>query len=627
MTNFNQKLSDILKKDLRFIDQDGDLLKSEVIDKAWKVDPKLIELLLEDKEVKQKFFSEVKEHWVFNVAQFVEFVQDKNFLNDSYTKFKNKIGLMIDGKYLNQRGEVALAWPYKDCVLEGGMSDEESGKDEIFFNEVLAQDEIDRLLDAKVLTNGKWFSKNGEEKFDGFTRDEGGLIKDNLIIKGNNLLALHSLKKEFSGKVKLVYIDPPYNTGNDGFRYNDRFNHSTWLTFMKNRLEVAKELMKESGVIFVSLDDKEAHYCKVLMDEVFGEENFLSDIIWNSTKSVTNTAIISNSHTHQLVYFRSKDYFVKNRQEFRLEEDGDGFSSPDNDPRGVWKADPFQVGGWRPNQQYEITNPNTGKVYKPNEGCSWKNDYKKFQELIADNRIVFGSDGKSAPQRKRFLSEAEERGKVSKTLWTDLETTTNGTQHLKKMFGKAVFNNPKPEGFIKRILELATSKGDIVLDYHLGSGTTATTAHKMERQYIGVEQMDYVNDVTIPRLQKVVDGEQGGISEVVEWKGGGSFIYFELKKHNEKFIDKIQVAKTTADLEKIWEEMKAKSFLNWNVDFRNADLAFEDWKQLDLEKQKHALIELLNKNQLYVNLSEINDKTFPCTEEEKKLSSEFYNLS
>jgi adenine-specific DNA-methyltransferase len=627
MTNFNQKLSDILKKDLRFIDQDGDLLKSEVIDKAWKVDPKLIELLLEDKEVKQKFFSEVKEHWVFNVAQFVEFVQDKNFLNDSYTKFKNKIGLMIDGKYLNQRGEVALAWPYKDCVLEGGMSDEESGKDEIFFNEVLAQDEIDRLLDAKVLTNGKWFSKNGEEKFDGFTRDEGGLIKDNLIIKGNNLLALHSLKKEFSGKVKLVYIDPPYNTGNDGFRYNDRFNHSTWLTFMKNRLEVAKELMKESGVIFVSLDDKEAHYCKVLMDEVFGEENFLSDIIWNSTKSVTNTAIISNSHTHQLVYFRSKDYFVKNRQEFRLEEDGDGFSSPDNDPRGVWKADPFQVGGWRPNQQYEITNPNTGKVYKPNEGCSWKNDYKKFQELIADNRIVFGSDGKSAPQRKRFLSEAEERGKVSKTLWTDLETTTNGTQHLKKMFGKAVFNNPKPEGFIKRILELATSKGDIVLDYHLGSGTTATTAHKMERQYIGVEQMDYVNDVTIPRLQKVVDGEQGGISEVVEWKGGGSFIYFELKKHNEKFIDKIQVAKTTADLEKIWEEMKAKSFLNWNVDFRNADLAFEDWKQLDLEKQKHALIELLNKNQLYVNLSEINDKTFACTEEEKKLSSEFYNLS
>jgi adenine-specific DNA-methyltransferase len=598
-----------------------------VIDKAWKVDPKLIELLLEDKEVKQKFFSEVKEHWVFNVAQFVEFVQDKNFLNDSYTKFKNKIGLMIDGKYLNQRGEVALAWPYKDCVLEGGMSDEESGKDEIFFNEVLAQDEIDRLLDAKVLTNGKWFSKNGEEKFDGFTRDEGGLIKDNLIIKGNNLLALHSLKKEFSGKVKLVYIDPPYNTGNDGFRYNDRFNHSTWLTFMKNRLEVAKELMKESGVIFVSLDDKEAHYCKVLMDEVFGEENFLSDIIWNSTKSVTNTAIISNSHTHQLVYFRSKDYFVKNRQEFRLEEDGDGFSSPDNDPRGVWKADPFQVGGWRPNQQYEITNPNTGKVYKPNEGCSWKNDYKKFQELIADNRIVFGSDGKSAPQRKRFLSEAEERGKVSKTLWTDLETTTNGTQHLKKMFGKAVFNNPKPEGFIKRILELATSKGDIVLDYHLGSGTTATTAHKMERQYIGVEQMDYVNDVTIPRLQKVVDGEQGGISEVVEWKGGGSFIYFELKKHNEKFIDKIQVAKTTADLEKIWEEMKAKSFLNWNVDFRNADLAFEDWKQLDLEKQKHALIELLNKNQLYVNLSEINDKTFACTEEEKKLSSEFYNLS
>lgn len=627
MKNFNQTLTDILKKDLRFVDQDGDLLKSAVVDKAWKVDHALIELLLTNKEVRENFFDKVKDALVFNITKFVDFIQDKNFLNDSWTKYRNKVGLNIKDKFLKERGEISLVFPYKDCILEGGMNDEEAGRKEIFFNEILAQDEIDRLLDPKVLTNWKRYTKDGEQKVEKIKRDEGGAIKENLIIKGNNLLALHSLKEQFAGKVKLIYIDPPYNTGNDGFKYNDNFNHSTWLTFMRNRLEVAKTLLRENGVIFVSLDDKEAHYCKVLMDEIFREENFLADIIWNSTKSVTNTAIISSSHTHQLVYFKSKDYYVKNRNEFRLAEDGNGFSNPDNDPRGVWKADPFQVGGWRPNQQYEITNPNTGKVYKPNENCSWKNDFNKFKELLSDNRIVFGKDGKSSPQRKRFLSEAEERGKVSKTLWEDIETTTNGTQHLKQMFGKAIFNNPKPEGLIKRIIELSTSEGEIVLDYHLGSGTTATTAHKMNRQYIGIEQMDYVHEVTIPRLEKVITGEQGGISEAVGWNGGGDFVYCELAKWNENFIEKIQKTKTATELLKIWDEMKDphKSFLNYNVDLKQQDEAMGEFKELSLEKQKEVLVMLLDKNQLYVNLSEIDDADYTISEEDKNNSHNFYN--
>lgn len=621
-----QALENQIKKEPNYVSDNGEIKKWVVLNKAQNFDEELIGLLLEDSDLKEKFFVKVKDVRVFKQNLFIQFLEQKNYLNDSYTQFKNKVGLTIDGRHLKQRNEVSLVWPFKDCILEGGQSREEDKREEIFFNEVLAQDEITELLDPKVLTNAKRFDKEGDHHFDQFNRDENGTITDNLIIKGNNLLALHSLKKEFAGKVKLIYIDPPYNTGNDGFKYNDSFNHSTWLTFMKNRLMIAKLLLKNSGVIFISLDDREAHYAKVLCDEVFGYENFLSDIIWNSTKSVTNTAIISNSHTHTLVYFKNKSYYVKNRMEFRLQEDGVGFSNPDNDSRGVWKADPFQVGGWRPNQQYEIRNPNTGVVYKPNEGCSWKNDFTKFKELLEDNRIVFGVDGNAGPQRKRFLSEAMERGKVAKTIWDDLETTTNGTQHLKNLFSNQAFSNPKPEGFIKRIIDLATTENDIILDYHLGSGTTASTAHKMNRQYIGIEQMDYIETVAVERLKKVIEGEQGGISKSVNWQGGGSFIYLELKKYNQTFIEKIEEAKDEKTLLQIWEEMKAKSFLNYNIDIQKQEQCIEDFKALNLHEQKQHLCELLDKNQLYVNLSSLNDKNFECTPEEQKVTREFYQL-
>ncbi|GHU55770.1 hypothetical protein AGMMS49975_18040 [Clostridia bacterium] len=319
----------------------------------------------------------------------------------------------------------------------------------------------------------------------------------NIYIEGDNLEVLKLLQTSYFRKVKMIYIDPPYNTGHD-FVYEDNFAdpiasykeitsqatksnpetmgrfHTNWLNMMFPRLRLAANLLRDDGVIFISIDDTEVRNLRYLLDDIFGEENFLADIIWNSTKSVTNTALISVSHTHNLVYAKQLDYYIKNRHEFRLPDNGEGFGNPDNDPRGVWKADPFQVGGWRPNQQYTITNPNTGIEYKPNTGCSWKNDYSRFQELLADNRIVFGKDGTAGPQRKRFLFEAEERGKVTKTLWDDVETTTNGTQLIKKMFDDVtVFTNPKPVGLITRFLQLCTKSDDIVLDFFSGSATTA----------------------------------------------------------------------------------------------------------------------------------------------------------
>lgn len=637
------KLYEELEKQLRknpdFVSDNGELKKWVIISKAQNNDAGLIGLLLESDELKKKFFIEVKASGksalVFNQSMFAEFLEQKNHLKDSYTKYGNKVGLTIDGQYLKQRNEVALVWPYKDCVLEGGQSREEDKRDEIFFNELLAQDEITQLLEPKVLTKAMRYTVKGAKSFDGFRRDaelnrKRGLpedtITDNLIIKGNNLLALHSLEKEFAGKVKLIYIDPPYNTGNDSFKYNDSFNHSTWLTFMRNRLLIGKELLREDGSIFISIDDREFAHLKLVADEVFLECNFLNDIIWNSTKSVTNTAIISVSHNHTLVYMKKLDYYVKNRTEFRLPETGKGFSNPDNDPRGPWKADPFQVGGWRKNQQYTITNPKTGVKYKPNEGSSWKNDFLNYKKLIQDNRIVFGVGGEAGPQRKRFLSEALERGKVAKTIWDDVGTTTNGTQHIKKLLGKGKFPNPKPETLIQRIVELSTKEDDIILDYHIGSGTTASVAHKMQRQYIGIEQMDYIDDVTIERIKKVISGEQGGISKAVNWHGGGEFVYLELKKYNEAFMERIESAKDTKELLKVWKDMKKKSFLNYNVDLKLHEKHIEEFKQLKLKDQKKHLAGLLDKNQLYVNLSSLNDKDFACTDEEKKLTKDFYKI-
>lgn len=344
----------------------------------------------------------------------------------------------------------------------------------------------------------------------------------NIIIEGDNLAALKLLRSSFFGRIKLIYIDPPYNTGGD-FIFKDKFNetvqdylvkskqsqngqklvanpessgryHSDWLSFILPRLQIARSLLTADGIIVISISDKEVHNLQHLCNEVFGEENHIGTVMWNSTKSVTNTALISVGHTYNLFYAKDKQYFVKNREHFRLPDAGDGFINPDNDKRGPWKADPFQVGGWRPNQQYEIVNPKTKEVYHPNDGCSWKNDYETYQELLKEGRIIFGKSGNGGPQRKRYLSEAVSRGKVPKTWWDDVGTTTNGTKRVKELFDDvSVFDNPKPVELLERIIELCdhTKKG-IVLDFFGGSGTTAEAVLKLnsdgaERSYIIVQ--------------------------------------------------------------------------------------------------------------------------------------------
>ena len=625
MKNIFEQLADLLKKD-GLVSQDGILLKNKTQELARKNDPKLIKLLLSDKKIKQHFFFEVEKTLIFDKEKFIRFISNKQFLPDSYTAFKNKIGLTIGNEYLSESKEVVLAWPYKDCVLEGGMTKEDQKRDEIFYNETLAPDDINRLLDPKVFTNFKRIDKNGEHKLDGFKRDEKGTIKDNLIIKGNNLLALASLKKEFAGKVKLIYIDPPYNTGNDGFNYNDSFNHSSWLVFMKNRLEVVKGLLKDDGVIFVQCDDNEQAYLKVLMDEIFGRESFVNCIAvkMSESKGLKNTHIekkFPKNKEYILIFSKSSEFLFNPISIDKDEDELRGYVKYYNKyiPNREEPSDKWVI---------EKANKNIDKfknadkfiyLVKPDNDIKIeieKNTFKKVVNTKNKENYYYNDNGEIL--KVLFLSE--NLSKFLGDLWLHISTI-----NINKEGGVGVFSNAqKPESLLETIILSSTQPNDIVLDFFLGSGTTAAVAHKMNRRYIGIEQMDYIETITVERLKKVIEGEQGGISKAMNWQGGGDFVYMELAKWNEKWMEKIAKAKTDKELAKLWDEMKKASFLSYKVDPKTVDENAKDFSDLSIADQKKFLIECLDKNQLYVNLSEIKDKEYGVSKEDRELNNNFY---
>lgn len=401
-----------LKKENNFVTDNGELKKWVVINKAQNFDTELIGLLLDDKELKEKFFIKVKDVLVFNQNLFVQFLEQKNYLNDSYTKYKNKVGLTIGGKFLKQRNEVALVWPFKDCVLEGGQSREEDKREEIFFNEILAQDEITQLLESKVLTNAKTFDKNGEHQFTGFTRDAGlnkkrGLpedtITDNLLIKGNNLLALHSLKKEFAGKVKLIYIDPPYNTGGlgDTFMYNNNFKRSSWLTFMHNRLQVAKELLSKEGVLVIAIDENEQPHLGVLLKEYFKDYEIHCITIVHNPRGVQGTNF---SYTHEYAFFVVPRGGKLIRNKIIPEEDID-FSNLRN-----WGGESLRSDA--KNCFYPIIiNPKTGEIEDFGNVCKDEFHPEKREVAIGDKINIYPIDNGNIERKWRYARQSVEQVK------------------------------------------------------------------------------------------------------------------------------------------------------------------------------------------------------------------------
>lgn len=588
-TNFKTKLYDLLKKDIRLWDEEKKELNETLLkDLIDKLDEKLIELLLGDKETNKKFFVKVKDAYVLKQNE-LKFFIDENKLDNSYTQYQNKIGLKVGNKLLSERDEVVLDWPFKDCVLEGGMTKEDQKRNEIFFNEILAKDEIDRLFDEKALVNWKRYTKDGEQEVKEIKRSDNGIIKENLIIKGNNLLALHTLKKQFTGKVKLIYIDPPFNTGTDSFKYNDNFSRSTWLTFMKNRLETAKDLLTDDGNIFIHIDVNNSHYLKVLCDFVFKENNFVEELIWAyGSPSGGRAAGAKPVNIHDYILHYSKNY--SNRKQNKL---------------FIPYSDKY-VKDW----------------FKYTDGNG-----RKFQK-----RMRGKDESGNSTWVKQYLDES--KGIPLSTVWSDIKQVyadpraykDNQSKHteLEKLFS----GGQKPEKLIQRIIEMATDEGDIVLDFHLGTGTTAVAAHKLKRQYIGIEQMQYVKNFSIKRLISAINGDEKGISKSVGWQGGGDFVYAELARWNEEAKEKILKVKSLTELEKLFDELYERYFLNYNVktkEFKEKILKEEGFKNLSLDGQKNLFVEMLDMNQMYVNFSERADKKYNLSKEDITLSEEFYN--
>ncbi|WP_375263459.1 DNA methyltransferase [Palleronia sp.] len=481
------------------------------------MDPALLGLLAASDPMRKQFFNDAGGVPVFDKVAFQRFVSNKAFLPDSYTTFRNRIGLAQGDDLLKQRQEVVLAWPFKDYVLEGGMTREDRGQQEVFWNETLAPDDISRLFEPKVMTGFQRWDQ--EAVAAGEARPVEEITPaDNLLIKGNNLLALHTLKACYAGKVKLIYIDPPYNTGNDGFRYNDRFNRATWLTFMRNRLEVAKELLREDGAVFINLDDGEAHYCKALLDEIFGRKNFVANAVWQKRYSRENRESIGDAHDHILIFQKNAPGFTSTVDKIEItEEQARIYRNPNNDPKGRWRAVPMTAQGHRPNQMYEVVTP-AGVVHTPPEGRCWSTVEREYLRLREEGRIYFGKDDRAQPGITRYLSEVE--GVTPWTWWPSNEAghTDEAKKEIYALFGAEASRNmtPKPERLLQRIIHIATDPGDLVLDFFAGSGTTAAVAYKMGRRWIAVEQMNYIDELTAARFRKVISGEQGGVSEKLD---------------------------------------------------------------------------------------------------------------
>ena len=603
----------------------GRIKKSKVIEDLDRYDHDLIEALLSDKLIHDSYTEKLANVEVFKVNQFIEMLEFKKYWEDSYTKYSNKIGLTAGGKFIDESTDVVLDFPFKDTVLKAGMNKEDlensNDVDEPFLNEVIAKPEIDELFEPKILVNARKYDNSNRRgvQISSISDD------DNLVIKGNNLIALHSLKKRYAGKVKLIYLDPPYNTTKD-FEYNDRFTHATWLTFMKSRLEIAWDLLAEDGTIWISIDDNESHYLKVLADSVFGRENFLNEVIWQRAYAPVNLKkTFSRSHDYIQVYAKNNSSNKELNRLPRSAEANSRYKNPDNDPRGPWKSGDLSVGPAVQSNIYEITTPSGRKVLPP-DGYSWRLSKDRLKEFIDDNRIWFGKDGDNVPRIKRFLSEVG--GVVAQTLWTYQEVGHNqdAKKEIKALFeGQALFGTPKPEKLLQRILTLGSNKNDLVLDFFMGSATTQAVAMKMGRRFIGIEQMDYINTVSVPRLQKVIEGEQGGISKDINWQGGGSFVYAELMEKNQGYLKDLQRSESIQELMKVYDRMKENADIDFRLDLEKFEEEINTFSSLD--ERRRELIRILDKNQLYYNYANIDDENVRdlISDTDYKFNKSFYS--
>ena len=664
----------VLRMDSNFCTEDGQLLKNKVVEAALALDPKLLHYLLEDEKLKSQFFKEVDGMLVFDKVKFQRFVLNKSFLPDSYTSFKNKIGLTNEnGEFLSESREVVLSWPYKDCMLEGGQTKEDAKRDEIFWNETLAPDEINRLTEPKAFTSFHRYDSQGEHEVTEIKKDE------NLVIKGNNLLTLYSLRRRFCGQIKMIYIDPPYyfqaNKGEDTFLYNSNFKLSTWLTFMRDRLEIARDLLSDDGAIFVQISDDGVGELHCLLKQVFnkGEYNFINKITIK-TKSPSGFASVNPGVFETAEYILA---FAKHKRKWQYNQQ---FVKSDYDENYKWyiinkNLDPEN---WEIVDIFEYVAKLSG--YKDKKEAIQQLSYDGLKNKVAafalqnsENVFRYTAIGKNAGQdvlllQKKsketpqlvfklerdehydvFIQNGQELAFYSKkirlidgenvpsiqlsNIWTDVPY-----EGISKEGNVTLKGGKKPEKLIKRIIEMSTNPGDIVLDFHLGSGTTAAVAHKLNRRYIGCEQLDSQIDMIKSRLQDVVRGDQTGISKTVNWNpqspeltdgdkyAHNSFVYCELAQANQRLVEEIEAATDTKILQRIWQQMQENGFMSYKVTPKMINEHVKEFEELSLDDQKRFLIECLDKNLLYVPFDEMDDEAYQMSEQDKQLTRQFYAL-
>ncbi|EAK1045553.1 site-specific DNA-methyltransferase [Campylobacter upsaliensis] len=616
---------------------------------AQSYDEKLFCYLLEQStyktEFKNRFFIVRNNTYIFKLNDFLTFLDLRN-LSGSFTSYTNKIGLGFKTKsFLKTNNEVVLNFAYKDGVIKGGQSKDEDKKNEIFFNEILAKDEIDVLFARKALQNFELIGQGDLKE---------NLNNANLLIKGNNLLCLHSLKKKFANKVKLIYIDPPYNTGNDSFNYNDNFNHSTWLTFMKNRLEIARDFLRDDGVIFIQCDDNEQAYLKVLCDEIFsrgGGNNFVTSIaVRSSTPSGLKTAhrekTIIKTKDYILIYAKNANN-IKLKPQYTKKEKWDTHYTTIFDKNTMTSKKIIEVmieNGLIPKKStindININDKRHRKFYLDNATSIYRTapempQEQKQRSLQNKDKVISYTDGDGNIQyalngnRFSFLSQTIKPVLVGATLkedianllcdfWNDIDF-----QNTQNQGGVDFENAKKPEQLIYRIIDMTTQENDLVMDFFAGSGTTLAVAMKMKRQFIGIEQMDYIESITKERLKKVINGEQGGISKALNWQGGGSFIYAELMPLNAVYKKEIIESSSEKELENIYKDLESKAFLDYRIDL-DSILKDKEFKDLDLQEKKEVLLNILDSNMDYVLYGDIEDKDYAISSEVIELNKIFY---
>lgn len=639
------------------------LKRNRIIEDLDAYDEALMTALLSDDLIHKNYTKKIANVEIFEVNQFIQMLEFKEYWEDSYTKYSNKIGLTAGGKFIDESEDVVLDFPFKDTVLKAGMTKEDVNNgdaDEPFLNQTLAKSEIDELLEPKIFINAKRYDRSGGANISSVKPE------DSLVIKGNNLIALHSLKKRYAGKVKLIYLDPPYNTGSDSFEYNDRFNHSTWLTFMKSRLEIARDLLSENGYIFIQTDDGELAYLKVIMDSIFGINNYVNtiSILFKNIAGASGGGQdkrLKKNIEYLTVYSKNYDMAAQFNDVYDFKEIGTLVKEM-RDNGVSWKytsvlvnpGDKIYVGSTQDGSGNEI------KLYERNnfeiksiskimndEKISEEEAYLKygdfaFQTAMPQSSIrptvmkkwnELGKKGNNLMSIEYVPRSGKNKGKLYEQFYKgdnfrlfawlrDVTINKDGklykaekqgtfwnyvsdTKNVNKEGGVDFPNGKKPENLLQRIIEMGTDSDDIVMDFFLGSGSTVASAMKLNRKFIGVEQIDCQINLIKKRLSGIIGGDSTGISKDVNWQGGGSFVYAELMEKNGGFVRDVQSASSTDELKAVFTRMKDVADFDFRVDLNKFETEWNSFESF--EEQKRELIRILDKNQLYYNYANIDD--------------------